>query len=405
MARDSGSGRNRHRVLIVGGGTAGITTAARLRRAGVTDIALLDPTDTHWYQPLWTLVGGGQAPLETTRRSEASVMPKGVNWIREAATAVDPEAQTVTTSTGRTIGYDYLVMAPGMQLDWGKVPGLEKTIGKNNVASNYSHEYAPHTWELIKKTRSGTAVFTQPAGMIKCGGAPQKIAYLACDYWRKQGVLDRIRVILVLPGDVMFGVPVWRRVLEKVAARYGIEVRFSSEMVAIDGPAGQVTIADRAAGTEETLDYAMVHAVPPMSAPDWVKASPLSDGTPVGYISVDKHSLQHTRYKNVFALGDAANLPTARTGAAVRKQAPTVVANMMAEMKGQSRAPKSYDGYTSCPLVTARNKMLLAEFDYEPKPVPSMPFVNTTKERTDMWVLKRYGLPALYWHGMLKGRV
>jgi sulfide:quinone oxidoreductase len=404
MAPNSGTGVKRHSVLIVGGGTAGITTAARLRRAGVTDIALLDPTDTHWYQPLWTLVGGGQAPLDITRRSEASVMPKNVNWIREAATTVDPEAQTVTTSAGRTIGYDYLVMATGMQLDWGKVPGLEQAIGKGNVSSNYSHEYAPRTWELIKNMRSGTAVFTQPAGMIKCGGAPQKIAYLASDYWRQQGILDRIRVILVLPGDAMFGVPVWRKVLEKVVARYGIEVRFSSEMTAVDGAAGRLTVRNNSTGAEETIDFDMLHAVPPMSAPDWVKASPLSDGTPAGYVSVDKHTLQHTRYKNVFALGDVANVPTARTGAAVRKQAPTVVANMLAEMKGSGGAPKRYDGYTSCPLVTARNKMLLAEFDYEPKPVPSMPLVNTTKERRDMWFLKRYGLPILYWHGMLKGR-
>lgn len=405
MAAIADPGLNRHRVLIIGGGTAGITTAARLLRAGVTDIALLDPADTHWYQPLWTLVGGGRAPLDITRRPEASVMPKKVNWIREAATAVDPEARTVTTDAGRTIGYDYLVMATGMQLDWNKIPGLENSLEKGSVSSNYSHQYAPRTWELIKNLRSGTAVFTQPTGMIKCGGAPQKIAYLAADYWRQQGVLDRIRVVLVLPTPGMFGVPVWRRELEKVAARYGIEVRLNSEMTAVDSSAGRLTLADNAAGTEETIGFDMLHAVPPMSAPDWVKTSPLSDGTPAGYVDVDKHSLQHTHYSNVFALGDVANVPTARTGAAVRKQAPTVVANMLAEMEGGRHVRKNYNGYTSCPLVTARNKMLLAEFDYDPKPVPSIPLIDTTKERRDMWLLKRYGLPALYWHGMLKGRV
>ncbi|MGW1717598.1 FAD-dependent oxidoreductase, partial [Streptomyces sp. NPDC002156] len=200
MSSASSSARDHHRVLIVGGGTAGITAAARLRRAGVTGIAVLEPADVHWYQPLWTLVGGGRAPLGITRRPEASVMPRQVRWIREAATAVDPEVRTVTTAADRTIGYDYLVMAPGLQLDWGKVPGLDSAVGHGGVSSNYSFEHAPYTWELIRGMRSGTAVFTQPAGPVKCGGAPQKIAYLAADHWRRQGVLDRIRVILVLPA-------------------------------------------------------------------------------------------------------------------------------------------------------------------------------------------------------------
>ncbi|MGW3645536.1 FAD-dependent oxidoreductase [Streptomyces sp. NPDC000878] len=406
MSSASSSARDHHRVLIVGGGTAGITAAARLRRAGVTDIAVLEPADVHWYQPLWTLVGGGRAPLGITRRPEASVMPRQVRWIREAATAVDPEAGTVTTTADRRVGYDYLVMAPGLQLDWGKVPGLDTAVGHGGVSSNYSFEHAPYTWELIRGLRSGTAVFTQPTGPVKCGGAPQKIAYLAADHWRRQGVLDRIRVILVLPADSMFGVPVWRRALEQVADRYGIEVRLNSEMTAVDGAARELTIADHAAGIEEDLTFDLLHAVPPQSAPDWVKRSPLADpASPYGYVEADKYTLQHPSHRNVFALGDVANLPTSKTGAAVRKQAPVVAANLLAEMKGERRdGQRRYDGYTSCPLVTARNRMLLAEFDYDQNPAPSIPLLDTTKERHDMWLLKRYGLPALYWHGMLKGR-
>jgi len=406
MSSASSSARDHHRVLIVGGGTAGITAAARLRRAGVTDVAVIEPADVHWYQPLWTLVGGGRAPLGITRRPEASVIPRQVAWIREAATAVDPEAGTVTTTADRTVGYDYLVMASGLQLDWDKVPGLDAAVGHGAVSSNYSFEHAPYTWELIRGLRSGTAVFTQPTGPVKCGGAPQKIAYLAADHWRRQGVLDRIRVILVLPADSMFGVPVWRRALERVADRYGIEVRLNSEMTAVDGKARGLTIADHSAGTEENLAFDLLHAVPPQSAPDWVKRSPLADpASPYGYVEVDQYTLQHPRHRNVFALGDVANLPTSKTGAAVRKQAPVVVANLLAEIKGERGAgQRRYDGYTSCPLVTARNRMLLAEFDYDQNPAPSIPLLDTTKERHDMWLLKRYGLPALYWHGMLKGR-
>lgn len=405
MSANSGNSVSRYRVLVVGGGTAGIATAARLRRAGVTDIAVLEPSDQHWYQPLWTLVGSGQASVKETRRAEAKLIPNGVRWIREAATSVDPDARTVTTDSGSEIGYDYLVMATGLRLDWNGVPGLAESVGHGAVSSNYSHEYAPHTWELIRNMRSGTAVFTQPAGPIKCAGAPQKIAYIASDYWRRQGVLDQIRVVLVLPGDSMFGVPSWRQTLEEIVERYGIEVRLSSEMTSLDGASRKATIVDHAAGTEEVLAFDMLHAVPPQRAPEWVAASPLSNpASPFGYVEVDKHTLQHRRYPTVFALGDVADVPTSKTGAAVRKQAPVLVANLIAEMRGSGKR-KSYDGYSSCPFVTARDKMMLAEFDYDLNPAPSFPVIDTTKDRRDMWLLKRYGLPAMYWHGMVKGRV
>ncbi|WP_374117974.1 FAD/NAD(P)-binding oxidoreductase [Streptomyces sp. S07_1.15] len=392
-----------HHVVVVGGGTAGISVAARLRRAGVGDIAVLDPSDTHWYQPLWTLVGGGQAPLETSRRSEESLIPDGVRWIRDSAVAVDPDARTVSVAGGGRIGYDYLVLAPGLQLDWDKVPGLAKAIGRDGVTSNYASEYAPYTWELIKGMRSGTAVFSHPATPLKCGGAPQKIAYLAADYWRKQGVLDSIRIVFVLPDPKLFKVPVWTKALEKVVERYGIEVRYESEVTAVDGSARELTVTDLKTGTEEVLAYDMAHLVPPQSAPDWVKASPLAEG-PYGFVKVDKHTLRSPDHPEIFALGDVANLPTSKTGAAVRKQSPVVVEHLVAAMKG-AEAGARYDGYTSCPLVTARDKMLLAEFDYDLKPKSSFPLINTFKERRDMWVFKRYVLPVIYWRGMMSGRV
>ncbi|UXY32874.1 NAD(P)/FAD-dependent oxidoreductase [Streptomyces sp. HUAS TT20] len=395
----------RHRVAVIGGGSAGVSVAARLRRAGVNDITLIEPSDTHWYQPLWTLVGGGQATLSTSRRPEGSVIPDGVRWLRRRALAVDPEARTVTLSGGAELAYEYLVMAPGLQLDWGGVPGLGEAVGHDRVSSNYAAEYAPRTWELIKQMRSGTAVFTHPATPLKCGGAPQKIAYLAADHWRRQKVLDDIRIVLVIPDPAMFKVPAWSQVLEKVAARYGIEVRLRSEMTAVDGDARQLTVTDHVGGTKETLGYDFLHAVPPQSAPDWVKASPLTDpASPQGFVAADKHTLQHPSYDNVFALGDVANLPTSKTGAAVRKQAPVVTANLLDVMNGRSPS-RRYDGYTSCPLVTARDRMLLAEFDYDLNPTPTFPLINTFKERRDMWVFKRYVLPPVYWHGMLTGRL
>ncbi|HEX6469009.1 MAG TPA: FAD/NAD(P)-binding oxidoreductase [Streptosporangiaceae bacterium] len=393
-----------HKVVIVGGGTAGISVAARLRRAGVDGVAVVEPSDRHYYQPLWTLVGGGRAPAGASVRPEGKVMPKGTTWVRDAVTGTDPDEQTVTTESGRVLRYDYLVMAPGVQLDFDKVPGLTEALGHDGVSSNYRFDLAPRTWEFIRDLRGGTALFTMPAGPIKCAGAPQKIAYLAADWWRHQGVLDQTRVILVLPTAAMFSQPDWAKVLEGIAAGYGIEVRKESQLTEVDGTGRRAVIANAASGEKETIEYDLLHATPPQSAPDWVKPTPLADpSSPFGYVQVDKYTLQSPHWPNVFVLGDAANLPTSKTGAAVRKQAPVLVANLLSTMGGRPLSGR-YNGYTSCPLVTARNKMLLAEFDYELNRTPSIPFVNTLKPRYDMWLLKRYGLPALYWQLMLRGR-
>jgi sulfide:quinone oxidoreductase len=333
-------------------------------------------------------------------------MPRGVRWVKESASGVDPVAKTVFTKSGAEISYDFLVVCPGIQLDWEKVPGLTHALGHHGVSSNYDAELAPKTWEFMKPLRSGTAVFTMPAGPIKCAGAPQKIAYLAAHYWQKQGVLDKIRIILVLPTPGMFGVPEFAKVLVEVVKRYGIEVRFQSELTRIDEEKREVEVVARGGEQEvtESISYDFLHVVPPQSAPDWIKASPLADPeSPFGYVSIDKNSMAHTKFPNVFALGDAGSSPNSKTGAAIRKQAPVVVDNLLATM-AERPLPASYDGYASCPLVTARNRMLLAEFDYTMKPHPTIPVINTQKERYDMWLLKRYGLPALYWNLMLKGR-
>lgn len=394
-----------HEILIIGGGNAGLSVAARLRHAGKTDIGMIEPSERHFYQPLWTLVGAGSAKQAETVRPQASVMPQGVAWIKDAATDIDPENRTVTLASGGTVTYGYLVVCPGIQLDWDKIPGMAEAMDSPSGSSNYRFDLAPKTWDMIRNLKSGTAVFTQPSGPIKCAGAPQKIAYLAADYWREQGVLDDIRIVMVLPTPGMFGVKVFADELERVVAKYGIEVRFNSEMTEVDSAAGVAVITDNAAGTEESLHYDLLHVVPPQSAPDWLKRTPLADpANPAGYVDVDKHTMQHLRYPEIFALGDAGSTPNSKTGAAIRKQAPVLVENLLAALDGETPSAQ-YGGYASCPLTTARGKMLLAEFDYTLQHAPSIPFIDTTKERSDMWLLKRYGLPFMYWNLILKGRV
>jgi sulfide:quinone oxidoreductase len=395
-----------HKIVIIGGGTAGICVAARVLQSGETDVAVIDPAEVHYYQPLWTLVGGGLAPSGESARAQAAVMPPGAAWIKDAATDVDPEGQRVSLASGGSVGYDYLVVCPGLALDWDRLPGAAETLGRDGVSSNYQFDLAPKTWQFIKAMRSGTAVFTMPSGPIKCAGAPQKIAYLACDWWREQGVLRDIHVVLVLPTPKMFGVPEFSAVLDQVAARYGIDVRLEHEVVEVNPAAREMVLVNRAGGGEEksALRYDMAHLVPPQSAPGWIRQGPLADpANPGGYVQIDKNTMRHVRYPNIFSLGDAGSSPNSKTGAAIRKQAPVVAGNLAAVMAGREPAA-GYDGYASCPLTTARNRMLLAEFDYTMKPHPTIPLINTQKERYDMWLLKRYGLPFMYWNLMLKGR-
>jgi sulfide:quinone oxidoreductase len=235
---------------------------------------------------------------------------------------------------------------------------------------------------------------------VKCGGAPQKIAYLADDAFRKAGVRDRAHITFATAGASIFAVKKYADTLTKVYQRKGIDVRFRHELVEIRAATKEVVFQNLDTSEAVVLPYDMIHVTPPMSAPDFIKQSPLANEA--GWVDVDKNTLQHVRYPNVFSLGDASSLPTSKTGAAIRKQAPVLVANLL-NLKRERPPEKSYDGYTACPLVTGYNRLVLAEFDYDGKPQETFPF-DQSKERRSMYLLKAYALPQLYWHAILPGR-
>jgi sulfide:quinone oxidoreductase len=395
-----------HRVLIVGGGAAGITLAHLLRRLRPQlDLALLEPSTEHSYQPGWTLVGGGLLALAETRRAEATLIPPGVPWIRAAAIQLDPDRNRVVTSAGESLSYDVLVLATGLRCQWERIDGLGEVLGSQGVCSNYSPGGAPYTWETIQAFSGGNAVFTLPATPIKCGGAPQKVMYMADDHFQaRSGVGVNSRVIFCTPLRSMFAVPAYARVLRQVARRRGIEVRFGWELQAVRAAErlAVFTVRDRDGGERtETLPFAMLHAVPPMGAPEVVAHSPLAADDPGGWAAADRLTTQHPRYANVFALGDGAALPTSKTAGAVRGQAPVTAANVLAYLEDRPLQAR-YDGYTVCPLITGYGRVVMAEFDYRQQPVSSF-LVDPTKERWSMWLLKTRLLPWLYWNRMLRG--
>jgi len=394
-----------HQIVIVGGGAAGITVAAQLLNQFDFDIAIVEPSDQHFYQPGWTLVGGGIFQYEDTVRPEADCIPDRATWIQDAVTQFEPEANAILTRDGLRIEYDYLIVCPGIQIDWHKIKGLKEALGQGGVTSNYSREHLCYTWKTIRDFQGGNALFTFPNTPIKCAGAPQKIMYLAESAFRaRTGLRDRTQVMFCTAGGNIFGVPVYAKTLEEVIERKGIEMKTYHNLVEIQA-ADQLAIFEvkTESGVETvSIPYNMIHVAPPMSAPDFIKHSPLAmPDNPLGWVDVDKDTLQHNRYPNIFSLGDASSLPTSKTAAAVRREAPVLVSNLLAVMADRPLTA-TYNGYTCCPLVTSYNTAIMAEFGYGGQPMPSFP-VDQTKERWDMWLVKRYGLPFLYWNRMLKG--
>ncbi|MBK7993574.1 MAG: NAD(P)/FAD-dependent oxidoreductase [Blastocatellia bacterium] len=393
---------NSYKIVIVGGGTAGITVAAQLaKRLDSKEIAIIEPSSKHYYQPLWPLVGGGAATKESTERDEADYIPKGVTWIKDKAIEFYPDENYLLTLSGQRINYNFLVVAAGIQIDWDKIKGLKDSLGKNGVCSNYSYQYVDKTWEYIKNFSGGTAIFTQPPPPFKCGGAPQKIMYLADDYLRKSGVREKSKIIFTSAAAGSFQVKKYADTLDKVMARKSIITKFRHNLIEIKSETQEAIFENLDTKEKTTLHYDLLHVSPPQSSPDFIKRSPLANAD--GWVDVDKKTLQHNRYKNIFSLGDASSLPTSKTGAAIRKQAPVLVKNLIAAINGKPLVA-NYDGYTSCPLVTGYGRLVMAEFDYDLKPTETFP-IDQSKERLSMYLLKKYLLPEIYWHGMLRGRL
>ncbi|MGI9515599.1 MAG: FAD-dependent oxidoreductase, partial [Pirellulaceae bacterium] len=338
------------RIVVVGGGTAGLTVSAQLLNDEPDlDVTIIEPSEKHYYQPLWTLVGGGMFPREESERAEADYIPRGAKWVKDYVASFDPANNTVTTRGGQSVGYDYLVVAPGLQLNWEAIKGLSKDIvGSHGICSNYSFETVDTTWQMLQQFQGGTALFSHPAGAVKCGGAPVKICFLAEDYFRKQGIRDKCNVIFGAGMPRIFAVDRYARTLEDAVERRGIDVQLNQDLIEIRPDQKEAVFQILESDEQKTIKYDMIHVTPKMGPPDFIKESPLAGEG--GWVDVDMHSTQHVKFPNVFSLGDVSSLPTSKTGAAIRKQAPVTVANIQSMIRGQSPREK-YDGYTSCPLV------------------------------------------------------
>lgn len=390
------------KVLIVGSGTAGVSVAASLIRKDSSlknNVTIVDPSENHYYQPFFTLVGAGASKLEDNLRSQESLMPEGVTLVNDAVTIFNPEENLVHMQSGAEMSYDYLVVTAGIQLDWNKVEGLKEAMGKNGVCSNFSAETVESTWEAMQNVKGGRAIFTQPGTPVKCAGAPQKIMYLADENFRRSGIRDNVTIEFISGMDDLFPVKRYYPVLKELVKTKGIEEKYHMDLIKVDGEKQEATFKNSESGETITREFSMLHVTPPMSPPAFIKESPIADEA--GWVSVDMYTLKHTKYNNIFSAGDCSSLPTSRTGAAIRKQAPVLVENLLATMKNKTLTA-SYDGYSSCPVVVSYDKVILAEFVYGYVAQETFPF-DQRIPRKSMFLMKKNVLPVMYWNGMLKG--
>ncbi|KAF5297900.1 hypothetical protein FQA39_LY11885 [Lamprigera yunnana] len=393
------------KLLVVGGGSGGCAMAAKFARSMTKkDLIIVEPSDIHYYQPMFTLIGGGIKKLTDSGKATKSVLPSNATWLKDRVVEFFPEKNQVITLQGDTINYDFMLIAVGLQLNYEKIPGLIEALNIPNtgVCSNYSPKYVNRTYEVLQKFESGNAIFTFPNTPIKCPGAPQKICYITEDYLRRHGKRDKTNIIYNTSLPVIFGVKKYADALWKLVEKRNIKVNLRTNLIEVK-PKDKVAVFQSLdiPDKKSEVEFSMLHVTPPMSAPDVLsKCTELVNAT--GFVNVNKDTLQHVKYPNVFAIGDCSGTPNSKTAASVAAQTNVVYENMKAYMANRS-LNAVYNGYASCPLVTGYGKCILAEFDYDLNPLETFP-ISQDKEMWVMYSMKKDFMPPLYWHLMLNGR-
>lgn len=402
--------KTKARIVIAGGGAAGLTAASRLASTlqGAT-ITVIDGRKAHYYQPGFTLVAAGIKPKEYVVSNTSDYMPKGVEWVNEAVAEIDPEGKKVVTASGKAVAFDYLIVATGLELNYAAIEGMDTTrIGQNGLGSIYhSPDAAAATWQALSTfaDKGGVGVFGRPAGEMKCAGAPLKYAFISDDHLRRRGNRSKAELVYMAQSKSLFGVPI---VAEKVRMLFqdrGVKVKQEHVLQSIDLDKRIATYATPTGTAEQGYDF--INVVPPMRAPDAVRNSPLpwTEGpfAADGWVEVDRDTLRHKRYPHVFAVGDIAGVPKGKTAASVKWQVPVALDHLVADITGKA-STEVYNGYTSCPLITRLGQAMLIEFDYKDNLITSFPGVIAPLEELWIsWVMKTMALKPTYL-SMLRGR-
>ncbi|WP_298746433.1 NAD(P)/FAD-dependent oxidoreductase [uncultured Serinicoccus sp.] len=389
----------RHDVVIIGAGNAGVSLAARLLRVGAKDVAVVSPDRPHLFRPLLNYVAGGQATMDELTRSTAAVLPEGCTWIRDRAAAAHTETREVELAGGERVGYQDLVLAPGMEEDLDAVPGLAAAMTAGWSLTAHVESQASAVWRAVEGLRRGRVVFTIPPEPSPCGGTALKPLFLACDHWRRCGVLDDLDVHLVTPFDGVLGVPFVDGRLGDHLRELGVTVHHGSTVGSVDHEERTVTVDGPTGTVLAEVERAFV--VPPYRGPDWL--APLAREGSAGLVDIDPETLAHCRAPRVWSLGDAAALDTRSSGGGLRQQVEVLADNIARSRLG--RPLRRYDGYTIIPVTVDRRRLMLVEFDRTGAPAPTTSLVDLTVHRRALWLFDRYVEPVIYFHALLRGRL
>ena len=403
-----------HKIVVVGAGAAGSSISHQLLRTGkfnAEDIAVVDPAEYHHYQPGWTLVGGGLKNKEDLKQPLPSLIDSKLKFYGNSVSRFTPQDNSITLGNGDKLNYEHLIVVPGIKVDTSSINGLPEALAdtSSNVSTVYTYETCDKANRNISAFQKGTAIFTQPAGVIKCAGAPQKVMWLAWDRWSNAGLYKKndstsaINIAFATGLPTMFGVPKYAAALEELRVQRGIEGLFAHDLVSIDG---QTAVFKTAAGEKIEKKFDLLHAVPKMGPHAFVKESALADAA--GYVEVDNNTLRHKKFANVWSAGDASSLPTSKTAAAVTAQAPVLVSNILKSLDNKEQELSAdYDGYTSCPLTTGEKEVLLAEFKYGGVPKETFGRILGLDQgvpRKAFYYLKKDFFPWVYQNYMVKGQ-
>lgn len=390
-------------VLIVGGGNAGISAAARLLRRGIEDVAVIEPQGIHTYRPLLSYVGGGQAGMGSAERTQRSVTPRGCTWIQDSVVSVDTAARTVRCAGGATLSYRDLVLGAGLVVDETALPGVHAALRTPAVASNYVN-HAEKTWDLVRAAKPGChAVFTVPRSPVSCTGTTLKPVFLAAAHWKRSGISSDVDITLVIDRPGLVGVPELDARLRRHLGELDVHVLYDTAVSGLRPDQRQLELTG-STGVTQQLGYDLLHLVPPFRGLDWVTEAGLAADGSHGLVDVDPKTLRHRRYDDVWAAGDGATVDTDPSGGALRRQIAVLVDNLLAARNGG--AMDEYDGYTLAPITIDAHRLILGEFDRSGAVSSTLPsFLDPLKPRRSAWAVDRYGLPQSYWHLILKGRL
>lgn len=373
-------------VVILGGGVGGTIVANLVAKqsSGKAHVTVVDATGIHVYQPGFLYVAIGQEQPSALQRAETHLLRHDVSLVVDRAIRVDPVARKVQLESGRTLPYDQLVLATGSRTLMDEVPGAK------DAHDFYTMDGAVRLFEALEGFEGGSIVIGVAGIPYKCPPAPVEFVFLLDDYLRARGIRDKTAIKLLSPLNRAFTIEATSKLVQPILAERGIELTGFFNVESVDPVAKTVSSLEG-----ETVAYDLLVLVPPHRGQKVIEDSGLGDER--GWVPVDKNTLKHTKFDQVWAIGDTTNIPISKSGSVAHYEATIVAAQILAEVKGEAPPAHVYDGKVTCFLETGHGQATTINFDYDHPPVSPSP--------ARRWHWAKALFNKTYWHTVPQGRL